>query len=357
LTVLGLLGYAFFMRILIATSALPFAGGGNRIIAQELLRTAREAGHQSEILITPQNPYGRQCAAYLANRLTDVRMADDGKPIDALISLRYPSFALRHPRHICWLNHRMREFDDLWPQHWSELSGWGRVKGGVRRALLSRFDRQAFRRLHRFFVLSETLRQRVRVWDDRFDPLVLHPPAPQRNYRCDGYGDFILVLSRLEPHKRIDLALRTLSHLPRAIHMKIAGDGSVAQGLQLLTRELGLAERVEFLGSVSEEEKLTLYARCALVLFTPLHEDFGFITAEAFASAKTVVTCDDSGGPRELIQDGQNGCVTESDPCILARRIALLWEDRSQLERLGQNALEQSRLTSWEKTLHQLLNT
>jgi glycosyltransferase involved in cell wall biosynthesis len=297
------------MRILIATSALPFAGGGNRVIAQELLRTARQAGHQAEILITPQNRYGRQCAAYLANLLTDVSQGDDGLPIDRIISLRYPAFSLRHPRHVCWLNHRMREFDDLWPAHRAALSPWGRVKGGVRRAMLSGFDRRAFRRLYRLFVLSETLRRRVLAWDGSFDPQVLHPPAPLRSYRCDGYGDFILVLSRLEPHKRIDLALRTLALLPKAVRMKIAGDGAAANDLHALARELGLQGRVEFLGSVSEEDKLGLYARCGLVLFTPLNEDFGFITPEAFASAKAVVTCHDSGGPVELVRDGQNGLV------------------------------------------------
>ncbi len=167
------------MRILIATSALPFAGGGNRVIAEELLRTARQAGHQAEILITPQNPYGRQGAAYMATLMTDVSQGDDGLPVDRVISLRYPAFSLRHPRHVCWLNHRMREFDDLWPAHWAALSSWGRAKGVVRRAMLSGFDRRAFRRLHRLFVQSETLRRRVLAWDGSFDPQVL--PAPPRS--------------------------------------------------------------------------------------------------------------------------------------------------------------------------------
>ena len=38
----------------------------------------------------------------------------DGQPIDQVISLRYPSYAVRHPRHVCWLNHTMREYYDLW---------------------------------------------------------------------------------------------------------------------------------------------------------------------------------------------------------------------------------------------------
>lgn len=343
------------MRILIATSALPFAAGGNRVIAEELLRTAREAGHQAEILITPQNPYGRQCAAYLANRLTEVRRGDDGLPVDRLISLRYPAFFLRHPRHVCWLNHRMREFDDLWPQHRAELSPFGRFKGIIRRRILSSLDQRAFGRLHRFFALSRTVCDRVSAWNSSFHPEVLYPPAPNRPYRCDGSGDFLLVVSRLEPHKRIDLALHVLSHLPQGIAMKIVGDGSAAGHLRALARELGVDGRVEFLGFLGEEEKLTLYARCGMVLFTPLREDFGFIVPEAFASAKAVATCIDSGGPAELVVDGRNGVVTRADPRELARRIEELWQDRSELERLGKKALECSRDNTWEGVLDKLL--
>ena len=343
------------MRILIATSALPFAGGGNRVIAEELLRTAREAGHRAEILITPQNPYGRQCAAYLANRLTDIRQGDDGLPVDEVISLRYPAFSLRHPRHVCWLNHRMREFDDLWPEHRAELSPFGRFKGALRRRLLSGLDRRAFRHLYRFFALSQTICDRVRAWDSSFNPVALYPPAPRRSYRCEGYDDFILVVSRLEPHKRIDLALQTLSNLPQGITMKVVGDGSAAADLHSLARELGVEKRTEFLGAIGEEEKLSLYARCGMVLFTPLREDFGFITPEAFASEKAVVTCLDSGGPAELVVDGRNGIVTRADPRELARRIDELWQDRSKLERLGKKALECSRDSTWESVLSRLL--
>ena len=52
-------------------------------------------------------------------------------------------------------------------------------------------------------------------------------------------------------------------------------------------------------------------ARCRAVCFPPFQEDYGFVTVEAFASRKAVVTCRDSGGPAELVVDGVNGFVCE----------------------------------------------
>ena len=80
------------------------------MIAGALAAALREAGHDPTVLLTPQNRFGYQGSAYLANWLTEVEVAHDGSPVDQVISLRFPSYAVRHPQHICWLNHRMREY-------------------------------------------------------------------------------------------------------------------------------------------------------------------------------------------------------------------------------------------------------
>ena len=67
---------------------------GDRARAAQALR---DAGHDAEIVVTPQNRFGRQASAYLATWLTDVT-SGEGAPIDQVISLRYPSYAVRHPQ-------------------------------------------------------------------------------------------------------------------------------------------------------------------------------------------------------------------------------------------------------------------
>ena len=67
-------------------------------------------------------------------------------------------------------------------------------------------------------------------------------------------------------------------------------------GVKGLT-SLDVAARVTFLGRIDDDAMLDRLARCRAVCFTPLDEDYGFVTVEAFASRKAVVTCRDSGGP------------------------------------------------------------
>ena len=68
-------------------------------------------------------------------------------------------------------------------------------------------------------------------------------------------------------------------------------------------------------------------ARCRAVCFPPLDEDYGFVTVEAFASRKAVITCVDSGGPAELVRDGETGLVCDPTPAAMAAAIARLMDD------------------------------
>jgi len=122
------------MRIAVVTSSPPMAEGGHLVMARALVQALCEAGHVASTIVTPQNRFGRQGAAYLANWLTDVGTTE-GEPIDRVVSLRYPSYAVRHPHHVCWLNHTMREYYDQWGRFSGGLSPQGRVKERTRRLL------------------------------------------------------------------------------------------------------------------------------------------------------------------------------------------------------------------------------
>ena len=180
------------------------------VIARALVQALQAAGHQADIIVTPQNRFGRQASAYLANWLTDVETSD-GKPIDHVISLRYPSYAVRHPHHVCWLNHTMREYYDLWDRFSATLSPKGLVKERVRRRLMHAADRYLLtKNVTRLFVQSKTIQERLQMWPE-LKSTVLYPPPPPRPYRCDDYGDYIFMVSRLTPLKRADLLIEALA--------------------------------------------------------------------------------------------------------------------------------------------------
>jgi len=343
-------------RILVVTSAPPLTEGGHLVLARALVRALTEAGHDAGMLTTPSNRFGRQGPAYLANWLTDVGLTGGGERVDQVITLRFPSYAVRHPQHVCWLNHTMREYYDLWDQWASRLSPQGKVKERMRRTLIRSADNYFFsHHVDKLFTISQRVKDRLARWNG-VDAEVLHPPPPQRAYRCDGYGDFLFFASRLSPLKRIDLVLRALAEpAARGVRCVIAGDGEDRPRLTQLAHELDLRDRVLFAGQLGELELIDHLARCRAVVFPPADEDYGFVTVEAFASGKAVVTCTDSGGPLEFIRHGENGFVVEPTPEGLAGAFGQLWEDGGMAERLGARAGLAVAAMNWPDTVKKLV--
>jgi glycosyltransferase involved in cell wall biosynthesis len=341
-------------RIAVVTSSPPMVEGGHMVIARALVRALRETGHDADLIVTPQNRFGRQASAYVATWLTDVT-SSDGRAIDQVISLRYPSYAVRHPRHVCWLNHTMREYYDLWDRFQASLSPRARLKERVRRRLIHAADRYLLtRNVKKLFVQSRTVLERLSIWPE-LRATVLYPPAPQRTYRCDSYGDYVFMVSRLTPLKRADLLVQALA-LPEAagIHAVIAGEGEERGRLQGMIDRLQLSPRVTLAGRLGDDQLLDHLARCRAVCFPPLLEDYGFVTAEAFASRKPVVTCRDSGGPAELVQDGVQGFVCEPTPVSLACALRRLVDDQALAERMGGAAAEASARLNWAEAVRLL---
>jgi glycosyltransferase involved in cell wall biosynthesis len=162
--------------------------------------------------------------------------------------------------------------------------------------------------------------------------------------------------SRLTPLKRIDLVLRALATPPaRGVRCVIGGDGEDRSRLMQLTRELGLEGRVVFAGQLGEEGLLEHLARCRAVVFPPADEDYGFVTVEAFASSKAVVTCSDSGGPLEFIRQGENGLVVEPTPEALGLAFAKVADDPGLAERMGAQARHAVARMNWPDAVKKLV--
>lgn len=324
------------------------------VIARALVQALREAGHAAGLVVTPQNRFGRQASAYLATWLTDVG-SSEGRPVDQVISLRYPSYAVRHPNHVCWLNHTMREYYDLWPRFSAGLGQASLVKERARRALIHTADRYLLtRNVRRLFVQSRTIQRRLAMWPE-LTSTVLYPPAPQRPYRHEGWGDYVFMVSRLTPLKRADLLIDALAQPDGAgIRAVIAGEGEDHARLRARIAERGLGDRVTLTGRLADAEVIAHLARCRAVCFPPLDEDYGFVTAEAFASHKAVLTCRDSGGPAELVEDGVTGWITDPSPAALARALRRVMTEPGAAERMGEAAFAAGARLTWAEAVRAL---
>jgi glycosyltransferase involved in cell wall biosynthesis len=343
------------LNVAVVTSTPPGVEGGHLVIARALVAALRTCGHEATLVTTPDYGFGRLTSTYRAARRTEVGTVD-GRRVDQVISLRYPSFAVRHPRHVCWLNHTMREYYDLWPRFAGSISWRNRAKERIRRAMLHAVDGRLLRHdVTRVVAQSRTIKDRLAVAFD-IDAPVVYPPPPLSGYRCEQYGDFVFSVSRLDPLKRVDLLIRALAELPaRHVRAVIAGEGAEAANLRALAASLGVADRVQFVGRISDEAMLGCLARCRAVFFAPFAEDYGFVTVEAFASRKAVVTARDSGGPSELVRDDETGVVCDPAPGPIAIALARLADDRAIAERLGAAAAARAAELTWSRAVERLL--
>jgi glycosyltransferase involved in cell wall biosynthesis len=338
----------------VVTSSPPGAEGGHLVIARALVSALEQEGHTATLLVTPQNRFGRQSSAYLATWLTDVGRDHADRRIDQVISLRYPSFAVRHPVHVSWINHTMREYYDLWPTFSAPLSWKARFKERVRRRLIHRADTFLLHRARRVFAQSRTVAERLQRWN-RLRAEVLYPPPPPRDYRSESYDDYVFAVSRLAPLKRLDLLIEALAEpVADGIRCVIAGDGEEATSLRNLVAARRLEARVQLVGRLSEEALLAHLARCRAVCFVPFQEDYGFVTVEAFASQKPVVTCLDSGGPAELVDHERNGLVCDPSPPDLALALRRIM-DEAFARRLGKAARQTVDSMTWPAAVRRLV--
>ncbi len=134
----------------------------------------------------------------------------------------------------------------------------------------------------------------------------------------------------------------------------IAGDGEEREPLLRLIGSLDLEDRVVLAGPLDDDQLVDHLAKCRAVCFPPLQEDYGFVTAEAFASSKPVVTCHDSGGPAELVQDGVQGLVADPTPHSLAAALRRVMKDQLLAEPMGAEARRAAARLSWRQTVEQL---
>jgi glycosyltransferase involved in cell wall biosynthesis len=130
-----------------------------------------------------------------------------------------------------------------------------------------------------------------------------------------------------------------------------------AARLKETAARLGVAERVEWLGQISEKRKRDCYARSLGVVFPPIDEDYGYVTLEAMLSSKPVVTCTDSGGTLEFVRQRKTGLIARPTAKALAAAFDEIWTERERAREWGEagRALYESLGISWSNVVERLV--
>jgi len=191
--------------------------------------------------------------------------------------------------------------------------------GGFARSLvrpflgrLQRWERTAADRVEAFVAISSAVRDRIQRHYRR-DSEIVYPPVDTARFAPspDGsYDDYYLIVSRLVPYKRIDLAVRAFTEL--GLPLWIAGSGRDRASLEAMA-----GANVRFLGRVSDDELGHLMARCRAFVFPGL-EDFGIAPVQAMAAGRPVIAFA-GGGALDYVVEGVTGTFFhEQSPGSLA---------------------------------------
>ncbi|GKU31660.1 glycosyltransferase family 4 protein [Clostridium folliculivorans] len=164
------------------------------------------------------------------------------------------------------------------------------------------WDRLAADRVDYFIANSENVAKRI--WKHyRKESVVIHPPVRCKLFNIgEKDDDFFLILSRLVPYKRIDLAVKAFNEL--GLPLVIIGDGEERSKLEAIAKG-----NIQFLGRQPDEVIKEYYSRCRGFVF-PGEEDFGITPLEAQSCGRPVIAYG-KGGVLETVIEGETGVFFE----------------------------------------------
>lgn len=261
---------------------------------------------------------------------------------DLVISSKAPSYAVRHPRHICYLQHTIRVFYDMYEYEYPQP--WGGLAAQRERILALDSGLLAPSRVAKIFTNGDETTRRLQKFNG-FESEVLYPGLLRDHFREGRFDRYLFIPGRLHRWKRIGLLVDAMHHASSDIELRIAGTGEDEEDLR--ARAKG-DPRIRFLGRLSDSECIEQYSNAMAVPFVPIMEDFGYITLEAFRSGKPVITCLDSGTPVDLVTRSGGGLVVEPDPRAVAGAIDRLAADRDLCREMGMNGKQATLGVTWE---------
>src|SRR6266516_1721457 len=163
------------MRILIATTHVPFIRGGAELLAAGLRDELQANGHQAEIVAIPFKWYPPEkiLAHMLACRLLDLTEVA-GTPVDLLIGLKFPAYLIPHPNKVLWILHQFRTAYELWDHPLGDLVY--SPNGDLVRDAIREADQKLIPEARRVFANSANVAARLKYFCDIDSTPLYHPP-------------------------------------------------------------------------------------------------------------------------------------------------------------------------------------
>jgi glycosyltransferase involved in cell wall biosynthesis len=342
------------MRICICTVQVPFVTGGAELLVESLRAQLSQRGFDVDVVAIPFSwttpEQVLKCA--IGTRLLNLQSEPD-QPIDLVITTKFPAYLVEHENKVLWLMHQFRQAYELVGTQYSDYDSSPAHREAAR--MIREMDNRAIAEHRARFAIAGNPAKRLERFNG-VDATVLYPPPPlDGSYRSGEYGDYVFTVGRLNRMKRHDLLIRAIAHARTPVRAVIAGTGPAHDELTGLIDHLGVRDRVELVGHVDDARLLELYAGSLAVLYAPYDEDYGYVTVEAFKSAKPVLTASDSGGVLEFVEEGTNGFVcppTASQD--FAAHLDQLFRERARARAMGEAGRARVASLTWDHVIQAL---
>jgi glycosyltransferase involved in cell wall biosynthesis len=379
---------------IVAPSPVPFTIGGSENLWWGLLNWINQnTDHQAELIKipSPERNFQELVSSYQSFSKLDVTH------FDLVISGKYPAWMVQHPKHICYMLHRLRGLYDTYHftgypktyhsndkrilalqelmrknkerrdsldvffEELNELqlkakstSDFFQFPGSLIREIVHFLDGISLsqQEIIKYAAISKNVASRQNYFPLNSTIKVIYPPSNLSSFYTCSY-DYLFTVSRLDSAKRISLLIQTMQYVKTNIELRIAGTGPDAEALQEMARG---DDRIIFLGFVNDKDVIDLYANALAVLYVPYDEDYGLVTIEAMMSGKPVLTTIDSGGPNEFVKNGETGYSVPPNPQTLAECIDYLCEHRNEARQMGLTARKLVSEINWGNAVNQLLD-
>jgi glycosyltransferase involved in cell wall biosynthesis len=272
------------------------------------------------------------------------------------ISARYAHGVVTKPttKHVCYINSPGRMFWET-RSYFSHEPWWVRGLSLLTSPFLNHvriWDYTSAQRVDHFIANSEVPAARVKKYYGR-EASVIHPffdfspdleKTSPSSTLTSSPEQYFLVLTRLAPWKRVDIAVNAC--IQGGHSLKIAGEGPA---LRTLRKKASGHNNIEFLGYVSEKEKINLLRNCTGLIVTQ-KEDFGIAPLEAMAVGKPVIAYGEGGSLVTVVPGITGELFDHQDPGCLAETL----EEFEGSKYTSEDCMRQSRLFTKDKFLSRL---
>jgi glycosyltransferase involved in cell wall biosynthesis len=230
----------------------------------------------------------------------------------------------------------------------TEYSDFAHVEADVAlRQQLVTLDTRMLAESHRIFAGAANIARRLHKYNGLSAETLYHPPALADRVHRGPQGDYVLVVSRIESVKRIDLVVEAMTLVRPGIRLVVAGDGTQRENVRAAAERLGVADRVRFLGAVAHEDVPGLLRSVDVVACMPWYEPFGIVPLEAAACGRPVVGSA-VGGLLDTVVDGRTGLlVPAQDADALVAAVGKLLDPATRLQYGAAARVRAEQLYGW----------